>query len=442
MSETTTVPLGQLHRNDYNPRFARERHGGSVDIDIDSLAESISEHGLASPLSVRETPQGYEVIAGERRYLALAETRDDDYHVPVTVHDLDREGAMQLAFEENEEREDLSTMDEAWYFAERVSVDVDGESMSYAEYISNLAEHVPPSGLQVPHETTIERQNVSSDRLKAGTISERLSYLFLPAKAQEWIDEGELTKRATREITRRCRSNIDDPRDALDMMADLAETYGPQFGTMKNGDYDDLVTDIETRIDDYHRRKEVAEEEVEGFRDLVFERLDTLDEHLDDAAEQFDASYPVPEIPADVESPRDINFKEILSGVEEYRDELKAQRQSIIEGRRELDAEIDDIEGENARIKQAIRHYDEDDEQCVYCLQPLDDDRLRDVLDENRRRIDRLREKQDAESDRVSALHDAHTQLHRDIERINGARESYEEAYETAREFGEVSADD
>jgi hypothetical protein len=342
-------------------------------------------------------------------------------------------------------------MQEARAFAEEVNV---SEEQTYREYVNTLKAHEPLADLQVPTKQSTDVKELSDRTGRSVTnIHERLSFLLLPQEAQQWIDDGDLTKRAARLIVRRIRNGkrnvhdgIDDPEDALDMMADLTETYGPAFGTMRNGDYDDLEADIKNRIEDYHRKKEIAEEEVEEFADLVFERVETLTEHLDTAFEQFDVLHLDIPIPDDPDSPRDIDFDAIGGGVNEYRDNLKSHRESIIETRRDLDEEIDAIETESSRIKQALRHYDADHEQCAYCLQPLDGDRLRDVLTDNREKISRREALQDEKSEQVSALHDVQTRLHRDIERIDGARESYTEAYEVAREFDadetEVSADD
>lgn len=46
-----------------------------------------------------------------------------------------------MALAENIEREDLTPIEEAWGFAEGVTVEVDGEEMSYAEYVENLREN-------------------------------------------------------------------------------------------------------------------------------------------------------------------------------------------------------------------------------------------------------------------------------------------------------------
>lgn len=440
MSETTTVPLGQLHRNDYNPRFI---DGDDVDEeDIESLAQSISQTGeLATALTVRPNPngEGYEVIAGERRLLALRSLYDESHTVEVSIRDVDDETAEILAFEENRERKDISPMSEAKWFAQRVTVEVDSEPQTYTEYVNNLWILESTDDLHVLGKNYPDVKRLGETvSLSEQTISERLRLLLLPEKAQQWIDDGGLTKRAARMIIRKVNTKIDDPQDALDMMADLAQTYGPDYGGMSNDDYDALKNDIETRTSDYERRKEIAEEEVEGFRDLVFERLDKLAEELEHTSDEFNVSAPISAIPDDVDSPRDIDFEAIKDGVEECRDELQERRKSLTDRIDESERKADQLQTETGRMKQAIQHFDEEEEACPYCQQVLDPAELRETIRQNSEEIDELRSDVHRHDDHLDDLSSARKSLHRDVQRIEGALESYDEAYETAMEFGDV----
>ena len=79
---------------------------------LDELAESIRQHGILQPLTVRETGQGYyQIIAGERRWRAarLAELTE----VPAIVVEADNKKAMELALIENLQRQDLNSVEEA-----------------------------------------------------------------------------------------------------------------------------------------------------------------------------------------------------------------------------------------------------------------------------------------------------------------------------------------
>ncbi|MBO6054729.1 MAG: ParB/RepB/Spo0J family partition protein, partial [Oscillospiraceae bacterium] len=79
---------------------------------LQELAESIRQHGLIQPLTVRSRENGfYQIIAGERRWRAarLAGLKQ----VPVYVVDADDRKVMELALVENLQRTDLNPMEEA-----------------------------------------------------------------------------------------------------------------------------------------------------------------------------------------------------------------------------------------------------------------------------------------------------------------------------------------
>ena len=76
------------------------------------LADSIREHGLIQPLTVRKLQSGYyQIIAGERRWRAARMAGLDQ--VPAIVIEADDRKAMELAMIENLQREDLNPMEEA-----------------------------------------------------------------------------------------------------------------------------------------------------------------------------------------------------------------------------------------------------------------------------------------------------------------------------------------
>ena len=80
--------------------------------ELEALAESIRQHGIIQPLTVRETGEGYyQIIAGERRWRAarMAELTE----VPAIVIEADNKKAMELALIENLQRQDLNSVEEA-----------------------------------------------------------------------------------------------------------------------------------------------------------------------------------------------------------------------------------------------------------------------------------------------------------------------------------------
>lgn len=78
---------------------------------IDELAASIRNQGIIQPLVVRPLGDGYELIAGERRWRAAM--RAGLSRVPVVIRDASDHEALQLALVENLQREDLNPIEEA-----------------------------------------------------------------------------------------------------------------------------------------------------------------------------------------------------------------------------------------------------------------------------------------------------------------------------------------
>lgn len=91
-----------------NPSQPRRRFDGEA---LSELATSIARHGVLQPLLVRRTPDGFELIAGERRLRAATQAGLAD--VPVIVRDADVMERTEIALIENLQREDLSPLEEA-----------------------------------------------------------------------------------------------------------------------------------------------------------------------------------------------------------------------------------------------------------------------------------------------------------------------------------------
>lgn len=99
------VPVERLRPGRYQPRRTMDEEA------LGELAESIRAQGVMQPIVVREAGEGYEIIAGERRWRAA--TRAGLERVPVLVRHVDDQSAMALALIENIQREDLRPLEEA-----------------------------------------------------------------------------------------------------------------------------------------------------------------------------------------------------------------------------------------------------------------------------------------------------------------------------------------
>lgn len=97
------IPLSQLRANPYQPRKTFDEHS------IEELAASIKEHGVITPIIVREVLKGYEIIAGERRWRASQVANLAT--VPAVIRKLTDQQVMEIALIENLQREDLNSME-------------------------------------------------------------------------------------------------------------------------------------------------------------------------------------------------------------------------------------------------------------------------------------------------------------------------------------------
>jgi len=99
------VPVTAIRPNPFQPREHFDEE------ELASLAESIREVGILQPILLRETDEGYEIIAGERRWRAAR--RVGLQHVPALVRDTDDASALEHALVENVHRSDLNVLEEA-----------------------------------------------------------------------------------------------------------------------------------------------------------------------------------------------------------------------------------------------------------------------------------------------------------------------------------------
>lgn len=102
----STLPLSQIQPGLKQPRKKFDAEA------IAELADSIREHGLIQPITVRRLASGYyQIIAGERRWRASKEAGLTE--VPVNIIEADDKKVMELGLIENLQREDLNPMEEA-----------------------------------------------------------------------------------------------------------------------------------------------------------------------------------------------------------------------------------------------------------------------------------------------------------------------------------------
>lgn len=160
---TNMVSISEIHPNPNQPRT----HFNETE--LEELSESIRAHGVLQPLLVRKDDNGYEIIAGERRYQASKIAGLEE--VPVVIKDVDDQEMLQLALIENLQRSDLNPIEEAKGYRQLIKASgMTQEALSKA---------------------------VSKSR---STITNSLRLLDLPQRVQDLLFEGKLTAGHARAI--------------------------------------------------------------------------------------------------------------------------------------------------------------------------------------------------------------------------------------------------
>ena len=188
------VSIGALHPNPGQPRQRMDEDA------LRALSESITAHGVLQPILVRphaELPGQYQIVAGERRWRAAALAGLQE--VPVALHELGDEAALELSLVENLQREDLSPIEEAEGFQqliERFALTQEvvaqrvGKSRSHVANTLRLLT-LPPAVKEMLHQGA----------LTAGHARALLAFAEPEPVAREVVEKG-LSVRATEELAR------------------------------------------------------------------------------------------------------------------------------------------------------------------------------------------------------------------------------------------------
>lgn len=150
------LPVAQLRPNPYQPRRQFNADG------LEELAASIEQSGILQPLVVRKRAEGYEIVAGERRWraaqrLGLAE-------VPAIIRDYSDQEMLELALIENLQREELNPVEEARAYQQLIQI------------------------FELTQEQVAER--VGKSRV---AVTNALRLLRLPEQILKWVEEGALS---------------------------------------------------------------------------------------------------------------------------------------------------------------------------------------------------------------------------------------------------------
>jgi ParB family chromosome partitioning protein len=152
----TLLAVDQIRRNPFQPRSEFDEES------LNDLAKSIGLHGVLQPVLVRKTEKGYQLIAGERRWLAAQ--RAGLKEVPCRVMELADREVSEAAMEENLKRKDLNVLEKA---------------QAFQDYVDRFACTIEELG-----------KRLSMDR---STVSNMLRLLELPEPVRRLLHEEKIT---------------------------------------------------------------------------------------------------------------------------------------------------------------------------------------------------------------------------------------------------------
>ena len=221
--ETNKVAINDLTRNKFQPRknFSKEN--------LEELANSIKERGVIQPIVVRPSKHSdrkYEIIAGERRWLA---SQNAGLHeVPVVILDVDDVKSLEFAIVENVQRQDLNPIEEAQGY-QRLIDDFNYNQEKLSKFIGKSRSYIANSLrlLSLPEEVLlmVEQKDISAGHARS------LVGLNNPVDLAKKIIQKKLSVRQSEVLVRQFRDKkfkLIHKKDAniLDLQKILQEKTG------------------------------------------------------------------------------------------------------------------------------------------------------------------------------------------------------------------------
>ncbi len=163
--------------------------------ELDELAKSLKTQGIIQPLLVRASPEGYEILAGERRWRAAQ--RAGLHEVPVLISTASDQQALEIGIVENVQRSDLNPIEEASAMA-RLMDQFGYTQEALAATIGKSRSHVANTLRLMGLPETV-REMVESGRLSAGHARALLGASDPVALAKQIIAQG-LSVRAVEKL--------------------------------------------------------------------------------------------------------------------------------------------------------------------------------------------------------------------------------------------------
>ncbi len=192
VASETKLPIEDIVPNPNQPRI----HFNETE--LRELSESIQEHGVLQPLLVRKHGNGYEIIAGERRYQASKLAGLEE--LPVIIKEVNDEEMLALALIENLQRSDLNPVEEAKGY--RQLIDASGMTQEALSKAVSKSRSAITNSLRLLDLPEVVQQMIFEGKLTAGHARAILAVPYEDARirlAEKVVAEG-LSVRATENL--------------------------------------------------------------------------------------------------------------------------------------------------------------------------------------------------------------------------------------------------
>ncbi|MEX0697839.1 MAG: ParB/RepB/Spo0J family partition protein [Dongiaceae bacterium] len=218
------VPIELVHPGRFQPRHNFD------ETQLEALADSIRTNGILQPILVRrhpQTPNSFEIVAGERRWRAAQIARL--HEVPVIIREIADGEALELALVENVQRQDLSPLEEAEGYR-RLIEEFKNTQEDLARRVGKSRSHVANAmrllGLPEPVKALLEQ-----GRLTAGHARALLSGADPAALAEQVVARGLNVRQTERLVQQRqsdpsAKTTREKDADTVALERDLSALLG------------------------------------------------------------------------------------------------------------------------------------------------------------------------------------------------------------------------
>ena len=222
------IPIDQIVPNPGQPRRHFEEQA------MRELAESVRQHGVIQPLTVRKLSSGYyQIIAGERRWRAARMAGLTE--IPAVVIEADDQKAAELALVENLQREDLNPMEEAAGYQSLIQtyhMTQEEAARRVGKSRSAVANAMRLLGLQPGVRKLVEEGTLSAGHARALLpLSPALQ-----TKAAEAVVQSQLSVRQTEALAKRMLAEpkeepeLPEPPKEVDYAAEAQQSLSSRLG--------------------------------------------------------------------------------------------------------------------------------------------------------------------------------------------------------------------